>query len=58
MGFGPASRFVALVFSTHHTTFRFPSGRRTAFREPLQFIVMSVMGVIADVSPYTYGVSP
>jgi hypothetical protein len=55
MGFGPASRFVALVFSTHHTTFRFPSGRRTAFREPLQFIVMSV---IADASPYTYGVSP
>ena len=29
---------------------------RIAFREPLQFIVMSVMGVISGTFPDTYGV--
>jgi hypothetical protein len=38
----------------HHTTSPNRIEGRTAFREPLHFIVMSVMSVISDAFPDTY----
>jgi hypothetical protein len=55
--FTPASLFVALVHPKPITPFLDLTAEcPTPFREPLQFIVIAVTGVIRGTFPHTYGV--
>ena len=53
-----AAASLRAMVAAHHSTFQFPRGCRTPFREPLQFIVIAVMSVIGGTFPDTYGVLP
>jgi hypothetical protein len=50
-----AAASLRAVAAAHHSTFQFPRGCRTPFREPLQFIVIAVMSVMRASFPDTYG---
>jgi hypothetical protein len=57
--FASASPFVGFalpILSAHHRIYHLKIGYRHPFRKPLQFIVMSVIGVIGGTFPYTYRV--
>ena len=58
-GTATATGFVALVLPMlppHHTISHFRRDEYIAFREALQFIVITVMSVISGIFPDTYGV--
>ena len=52
-----AAASLRAMAAAHHSTFQFPRGCCTPFREPLHFIVMTVMSVMSRAFPDTYRVS-
>jgi len=47
-----AAASLRAMAAAHHSTFQFPRGCRTSFREPLHFIVITVMSVMVVIFPY------
>jgi hypothetical protein len=50
-----AAASLRAMAAAHYSTFQFQRGCPTPFREPQQFIVISVMGVMRGTFPDTYG---